>query len=280
MVILRVLDLSTVPGIGVSLSCLGLQTEGRKNIMRRMNDGLPSYALLEGTRYHRLRASKANVLLRLLPQVAIDLTQPVPGNIRSLFPVSVTQVHLEIGFGCGEHLLAEAIRNPDTGFICSDTYLSGIIKVLKMIERENIKNIRIYLGDATELLKWIPDDCITRIDLLFPDPWRKRKHHKRRFVRDDMLSTLARAMRADAEFRFASDSFDYVTWAVTCFQKSSDFRWAANTLEDCRQPWSHFPGTKYEAKAQSEGRQAYYLTFQRVQSTEAKNANPHEAATT
>lgn len=232
--------------------------------MRCMNGDMPSYALLEDSRYHRLRASKANVLLRLLPQVAIDLTTPTPGDIGSLFPDPVKQVNLEIGFGCGEHLVAEALRNPATGFICCETYLSGIIKLLKMIERENIKNIRIYLGDATDLLKWIADDCITRIDLLFPDPWLKRKHHKRRFVRDDMLSPLARPMRADGEFRFVSDSFDYVTWAVACFQKSPDFRWTASTLENCREPWSDLPGTKYEAKAQSEGRQAYYLTFQRV----------------
>jgi tRNA (guanine-N7-)-methyltransferase len=232
--------------------------------MRSMNDGMQSCALLEGSRHHKLRTSKANVLLRLLPTVAIDLRQPAPGEIRSLFPVPVKHVNIEIGFGCGEHLLAEAIRNPAIGFICCETYLSGIIKVLRTIERENIKNIRIYLGDATDLLKWIADDCITKIDLLFPDPWPKRRHHRRRIVRDDTLSTLARTMRADAEFRFASDSFDYATWAVACFQKSSDFRWTANNLEGCRQPWSNFPGTKYEAKAQSEGRQAYYLTFQRV----------------
>src|SRR6185436_20605185 len=132
---------------------------------------------------HALKPRQAALFDTLLPKLAIDLSTPAPANLRALFD-GVTGVRVESGFGGGEHLIAEAERHPDTGFIGIEPFLNGMGKALAVIEERNLSNIRLHHGDATDVLAWLPPASIARFDLLYPDPWPKRRHWKRRFVQD------------------------------------------------------------------------------------------------
>src|SRR6202008_812934 len=133
-------------------------------------------------------------------------------NLGDLFDRPVDDVRLEIGFGGGEHLIAEALALPDFGFIGCEPYVNGMAKILTRIEAHNIGNIRLFAGDAAELLAWAPPRSLARIDLIHPDPWPKRRHWKRRFVQDANVAAMARVLKPDGEFRFVSDIDDYGTW--------------------------------------------------------------------
>jgi tRNA (guanine-N7-)-methyltransferase len=211
---------------------------------------------------HALKPRQAALLDALLPRLAIDLTKPAPSDLRTLFD-DADDVRLEIGFGGGEHLAAEAEREPRTGFIGSEPFVNGMAKALAAIEARKLGNIRLHHGDATELLAWLPPGALARIDLLYPDPWPKRRHWKRRFVQDDSVGALARLLKPGGEFRFATDIADYAAWTLERLSRSPDFTWTAERADDWRLPWPHFSGTRYEAKAKREGRAPCYLIFRR-----------------
>jgi len=211
---------------------------------------------------HALRARQAALFDTLLPKLALDLTKPAPADLRALFD-SVDAVRLESGFGGGEHLIAEAERNPRTGFIGIEPFVNGMAKALAAIDERKLNNIRLHHGDATEVLPWLPPGTLARFDLLYPDPWPKRRHWKRRFVQDATVEAIARALRPHGEFRFASDIPDYVAWTLVRLQRSPHFAWTAECADDWRKPWVGFDGTRYEAKAKREGRTPCYLIFKR-----------------
>ena len=171
---------------------------------------------------------------------------------------------MEIGFGGGEHFVAEAERHPRTGFIGAEPFVNGMAKALTAIEARALSNIRLHHGDAIELLAWLPASSLARVDLLYPDPWPKRRHWKRRFVQDKSVAAIARIVKAGGEFRFASDIPDYVAWTLLRSMRSPDFAWTAEQADDWRQPWPGFSGTRYEAKAKREGRAPCYLIFRRT----------------
>jgi tRNA (guanine-N7-)-methyltransferase len=173
-------------------------------------------------------------------------------------------VRVESGFGGGEHLIAQAERNPRIGFIGIEPFINGMAKALAAIEERKLTNIRLHHGDATDVLAWLPSGSLTRFDLLYPDPWPKRRHWKRRFVQDESVAGIARILKAGAEFRFASDIPDYVAWTLLRIMRSPDFIWTAEQADDWRVPWPDFTRTRYEAKAVREGRTPCYLTFRRV----------------
>lgn len=173
-------------------------------------------------------------------------------------------MRLEIGFGAGEHLIAEASRHRDTGFIGAEPFLNGMASVLSGIVESDLENVRLHQGDAGELLDWLPEAWLSEVDLLYPDPWPKRRHWKRRFIRPDNLTRLARAMRIGGVLRFATDWSDYATWGLAQVVRTPHFRWTAETAADWRAPWPDWQGTRYEAKAFREGRRPVYLTFERV----------------
>jgi tRNA (guanine-N7-)-methyltransferase len=172
-------------------------------------------------------------------------------------------VRLEIGFGGGENLIAEATAHPDIGFIGCEPFVNGMAKALAAIKAAGLRNIRLHAGDAEELLRWLPPASLERITLLYPDPWPKRRHWKRRFVQEERIAAFARVLRKDGEFRFASDIADYVAWTLWRFLRAGDFNWPATCADDWRKPWPGFAGTRYEAKALREGRRGTYLTFVR-----------------
>jgi tRNA (guanine-N7-)-methyltransferase len=211
----------------------------------------------------KLRQHQSDLFATLLPRLAVDLTVPAPANLASLFPDHVDFVRLEIGFGGAEHLLGEAERNPQCGFIGIEPFVNGMAKALAGIERQGLRNIRLHHGDATDLIAWLPDTSVARVDLLYPDPWPKRRHWKRRFVQKDSIAAIVRVLRSTGEFRFASDIPHYVAWTLRRVIASSALIWTAERADDWRKPWPGFEGTRYEAKAKREGRTPCYLIFRK-----------------
>src|SRR5262245_25424967 len=203
---------------------------------------------------HALKCQQAALFETLLPQLAIDLDQPAPADLPSLFPSGTAHVRMEIGFGGGEHLIAEAEREPRAGFIGVEPFINGMAKALAAIHARGLTNIRLHFGDAILLLSWLPARSLTRIDLLYPDPWPKRRHWKRRFVQDETLAEIARVLRPGGEFRFATDWPDYAVWTLRHLLQAPAFAWTAERADDWRLPWAGFTETRYEAKAKREGR--------------------------
>ena len=213
---------------------------------------------------HKLRPHQADLIDHLLPYLALDIQVPAPPDLSSLFDSPTTELRLEIGFGGGEHLVAEARAHPETGFIGCEPYVNGMAKILTQIEAHNIRNIRLLAGDAAELLAWLPPRALARIDLIHPDPWPKRRHWKRRFVQDATIAAMARVLQPGGEFRFVSDIDDYCAWTLAHLARSSDFVWTAEQASDWRLPWDGYTMTRYGQKAAREGRVAAYLRFRRV----------------
>jgi tRNA (guanine-N7-)-methyltransferase len=213
---------------------------------------------------HPLRPRQAALFDTLLPKVALDLDKPAPADLRTLFTAPLDHVRLEIGFGGAEHLIAQAKENPQSGFIASDGFVNAIAKALAAIEAGQLGNIRLHFGDASALLDWLPAGGLKRIDLLYPDPWPKRRHWKRRFIQDDNLKRLARILAPGGELRFATDIADYAAYALARVLRSKDFVWTAECADDWRKPWADFPGTRYEEKAKREGRQPAYFIFRKA----------------
>ena len=213
---------------------------------------------------HRLRAHQADLIADLLPKLALDISGPRPDRLTDLFGAPVDTVRLEIGFGGGEHLIAEARAFPDIGFIGCEPYVNGMAKILSLIEANDVKNIRLFAGDAAELLAWVPAGSLTRIDLIHPDPWPKRRHWKRRFVQDTTIAAMSRALKPKGEFRFVSDIADYCAWTLWHFMRARDFVWTAERAPDWRVPWRDYTMTRYGRKAEREGRTAAYLIFRKI----------------
>jgi tRNA (guanine-N7-)-methyltransferase len=212
---------------------------------------------------HKLRAHQADLIEHLLPHLALDIARPAPSP-GDLFDPSASDIRLEIGFGGGEHLVAEACAFPGHGFIGCEPYVNGMAKILARIEADKIGNIRLLAGDAAELLAWLPPQSLLRIDLIHPDPWPKRRHWKRRFVQDATIAAMARVLKPRGEFRFVSDIDDYYAWTLWHLMRSNDFVWMAERSADWLNPWDGYTMTRYGRKAEREGRKATYLRFRRV----------------
>ena len=210
----------------------------------------------------RLRPGQEHLVETLLPRLRIALAPEI--DPASLFPEAPRTVTLEIGFGGGEHLAAQARADPEAGFIGCEPFANGVAKLLATIERDRLTNIRIFDADATELIPRLPPRSIDRVYLLYPDPWLKRRQRKRRFLSDESLRSLACIMRAGASLRFATDIDDYAGWVLARALRSQHLRWTAERPDDWRRPWPDWPGTRYETKALREGRRPVYLTFTRV----------------
>nr|WP_244514526.1 tRNA (guanine(46)-N(7))-methyltransferase TrmB [Afifella marina] len=222
----------------------------------------PTTSSLHGRRKgKRLTAHREALMERLLPQLALDLSEPAPGNLSGLFAADVEDLRLEIGFGGGEHLIHEARKTPSCGFFGVEPFVNGMAKAVAAIKGEELTNIRLYDGDAANLLDWLPSQSLSRVDLFYPDPWPKRRHWKRRFVNADNLARIHRALRPGGVFRFASDIPSYVDWTMIRALRHGGFAWPAETAADWREPYPGWPGTRYEAKALREGRRPAYLTF-------------------
>jgi tRNA (guanine-N7-)-methyltransferase len=212
---------------------------------------------------HALRPRQAALFDTLLPGLALDLSSAAPTDLRTLFD-GADDVRLESGFGGGEHLVAEAERHPRTGFIGIEPFVNGMAKALAAIDERKLTNIRLHHGDATDVLAWLPGASLARFDLIYPDPWPKRRHWKRRFVQDRSIAQIARIVRPQGEMRFVSDIPDYVAWTLNRLTRSPHFVWTAERADDWRRSWPGFTSTRYEAKAVRQGRVPCYLIFRRA----------------
>ena len=163
----------------------------------------------------------------LLPKLALDLAKPID-DPAALFGAPVRETRLEIGFGGGEHLIEAAALEPDVGFIGCEPFVNGMARLLSLIERRGLENIRLHRGDAVEVIDRLPDASLTRVYLFYPDPWPKRRQRKRRFISADTIARLARVMRGGAQLRFATDIDDYAAWTLARLRASPDFRWTAS----------------------------------------------------
>ena len=211
-----------------------------------------------------LRALQASHLETVLPALKLDLETPAPADLRTLYRHPVDRVRLEIGFGGGEHLIHRAVEAPTTGFIGVEPFVNSMAKLVGHIEERGAENIRLHDDDATQVLDWLPDGSVDQIDLLYPDPWPKRKHWKRRFVSKPNLDRFARVLKPGGLFCFASDIDSYVNWTLSFCRDHAAFEWTAENASDWLIPYPGWPSTRYEAKARREGRKSAYLTFRRA----------------
>jgi len=212
---------------------------------------------------HKLRNRQAELLVTLLPRLALDIAQPAPADLAVLFPFPVSEVQLEIGFGSGENLVAQAAAQPARGFIGVEPFVNGMAKALSAIESARLQNIRLHFEEAGGLMNWLPEGSLARIELIHPDPWPKRRHWKRRLVQDASIAQFARRLRRGGEVRFVTDVPDYAAWTLQRFLRSPDFDWTAESADDWRNPWPGFSGTRYHAKAARQERAPCFLIFRR-----------------
>lgn len=210
-----------------------------------------------------LRARQADLYASMLPGVLIDLVA-LKSGFTSLGYDAGRPVWLEIGFGGGEHLASEAMLHPEIGFIGCEPFVNGVAKLLGSIEKSYIKNVRIYDQEVADLIEALPDASIEQVSILYPDPWPKLRHRKRRLISSEFLTKLARIMKPGSELRFATDIDDYAGWTLSRVADSSFFLWISSSSQDWLHPWENWPGTRYEAKALREGRTPVYLTFRRI----------------
>jgi tRNA (guanine-N7-)-methyltransferase len=222
-------------------------------------------------RGRKLSARQQALLRDFLPRVALDLAQPSPARLDAIFvsgiscgrEEAVRDVWLEIGFGGAEHMVAQAQANPDVGIIGCEPFEDGVVKALSAIEEQGLANVRIHADDVRPVLRWLPPKSLGRVFMLYPDPWPKKRHEKRRLFSDELLGHLFRVMKPGAELRLATDSGDYARAALSNAASDGRFQWLAASPADWRQRTADWPQTRYEAKAVRDGRVSYYLRFSR-----------------
>jgi len=228
---------------------------------------LRSYGRRKG---HALSPRQEDLVATVLPKVQLDISQRTEsaadvaaqfsGNVLTEAP---RELWLEIGFGGGEHLAAQADAHPDVGIIGCEPFVNGVVKLLDAVSTRGLTNVRVHDDDARTVLSWLPPASIDRCFILYPDPWPKKRHQKRRLVNEDTLGLVARAMQPGGTLLLATDIADYVRSMLLAVRAVPDLDWTARGADDWRTPPSGWPGTRYEAKALREGRRPHYLTFVR-----------------
>ncbi|MQX36002.1 tRNA (guanosine(46)-N7)-methyltransferase TrmB [Roseospira navarrensis] len=237
-------------GAGASASAPSVRTEDVRFYGRRK--GKP------------LRAGRRAVLDSRLPDLAIAM--PEDGQTldpQALFPAPVRAVWLEIGFGGGEHLAGQAAAHPDVGFIGGEVFEYGVAKLVAAVDEAGLSNVRVYPEDIRPLLAHLPDACLDRIFVLFPDPWPKSRHAKRRMIAPRRLDVFARLLVDGGLLRVASDDMGYIRWTLRHACSHAAFAWTARRADDWRQPPADHIRTRYETKALEDGRRPIFLDFQR-----------------
>ena len=208
----------------------------------------------------RLRPGRKALIEEALPALAVPDTGPV--EPAGLFDVRPARAWLEIGFGAGEHLAAQAAAHPDVGFIGCEPFVNGVATLLSQVADQGLANVRIFADDARKLLPRLAPGSIERVYLLYSDPWPKKRHWNRRFVQRDSLDMLARVLAPGGLFRFATDHMGHARWALWHLANHPDFAWTATGPADWRTRWADGFPTRYEEKALA-GTERVYLEFQR-----------------
>jgi tRNA (guanine-N7-)-methyltransferase len=216
-------------------------------------------------RGRKLSRRQASLLSAGLEQIAIDLSgRPANERLASLFSEPVEEVWLEIGFGAGEHLIWQAERNPAVGIIGAEPYINGVVAALSAIEERKFQGrVRLHANDVHPLLDWLPPASLSRVFMLFPDPWPKKRHRERRLLSLSLLSRMARVLRPGADLRFASDIPDYAEQAIEHAQRHPDFELSKIFTSAGRDAAADWPRTRYEAKAAKAGRTSTFIILRR-----------------
>jgi tRNA (guanine-N7-)-methyltransferase len=218
-------------------------------------------------RGRRMRPGRERLLDEALPRVAVPLAAGATDlNPADWFDAPPREVWLEIGFGAGEHLAALAGAHPDVGILGAEPYLNGVARLLADIEMHALRNVRIHADDVRPLLDALAPGTLARIFILFPDPWPKARHHKRRLVNDETLDALARLIPGGGELRLATDDQDYLVWMLRHLEAHPPFEWTAVRADDWRRRPADWPDTRYEAKNRSGGPGPTFLSYRRVAS--------------
>ena len=215
-------------------------------------------------RGRKLRPGQQALYDAMLPALRIEL--PGPGtrvDPAFLFSPAKRDLWLEIGFGGGEHLAWQAETHPDTAFIGCEPFVNGLVALFAHVRNRSLGNVRVFDDDARLLLAALPEASLARAFVLFPDPWPKKRHHKRRIICPAILDLLAYALKDGAELRFASDDASYVRWTLDHVTGHGAFSWTARRPRDWRERPADWPETRYEDKAKREGRRCYFLRFVR-----------------
>lgn len=215
-------------------------------------------------RGRKLRPARQATLDSGLASASLDAL-PAAGRLdpRGLFVPATSATWLEIGFGGGEHLVWQAAANPDVGILGAEPFVNGVASLLAQVGRRGLRNVRVWPDDAGALFAALADASIDRAFLLFPDPWPKARHHKRRIVNPANLDSLARILANGAEFRVATDDRAYLGWILAHILDHPAFVWTARDSSDWRQRPADWPATRYEEKAGRSGRKPYFLSFRR-----------------
>jgi tRNA (guanine-N7-)-methyltransferase len=210
---------------------------------------------------HKLRKAQQELVDGLLPQILLPPGGEITAN--QLFG-DARPLHFEIGFGSGEHLADRADMLPDHGFIGAEPFLNGVAAALAHIREKNLRNVRLWRGDALEVLQRIADGTLSFVYLLHPDPWPKARHAKRRMVNDGPIDLFAAKLKPGGEFRLATDDPTYLTWSLMIMQRhDQQFEWLAEDPKDFLEPSGGWIETRYGAKSRREGRRPYYLRYRR-----------------
>lgn len=204
-----------------------------------------------------LSDKQAGLVEALLPKIRVPESPENPFTPLAEYE----QIWLEVGFGGGEHLLHQARLNPDVGLIGIEPFLNGVAKVLVGASDDGLGNIALHHGDARPVMDRMPDESLDKVFVLFPDPWPKPRHHKRRILSAEFIAQIFRLLKPGGEFRFASDIISYVDWTLTRIDAHGGFIWAPKDASAWREPPKDWPGTRYEAKAFREGRICHYFEF-------------------
>ena len=211
-----------------------------------------------------LSAYQSGLVDGLLPSVSFPKNASDIKTLRS----GQQKIVLEIGFGGAEHLLHKASAEPNTLHIGVEPFLNGVAKALAGIDRNDLENIILHHGDVRDVLDVLPDACLDSVYILFPDPWPKQRHFKRRLIQEELISAMFRVLKSGGQLFFASDITSYVDWALMRILRYKDengngFEWPAEKAGDWMDPYPDWPGTRYEAKAFREGRTPHYFTFKK-----------------
>ena len=207
-------------------------------------------------------------LRQLMDRELERCTLPLPSERARLdpaacFPGQTEEVWLEIGFGGGEHLVWQAAQNPSVGIIGAEIFLNGVAKALRQLKAEGSGNVLIHTGDARDVLDCLAPGSLSRAFILFPDPWPKARHNKRRIVQPESLDRLAEALRPGAELRLGTDDADYAAWMLACLDHHPAFVWLVRAADDWRRRPSDWPPTRYEQKALAAGRAPVFMIWRR-----------------
>ena len=225
-----------------------------------MNDPATIRRLYGRRQGHKLRAGQASLADELLPQVSVPAG---PLDATTLFGDD-RPLELEIGFGGGEHLAAQAAARPATGFIGCEPFLNGVVQALGHLRDGGLGNVRLHMGDALDVLERLPDGSLARVYLLHPDPWPKARHAKRRMANHGPLDLIAAKLMPGGRFRLGTDDPTYCRWALMVMGQRADFRWIAEHPRDFLERPADWPETRYERKARRQGHEVWYFSYLRA----------------